>query len=138
MYRNEIKQKTQFRVVDTSNKQIGDTGILIQLRGLWSLWISVSYGFCEFNRVANWNRGKTIIFVWLSFQICNWKYCFHIQRRRMSNVILSVPKSNFEGRFGTNVWQILVSGSIESWHLIVGPLDICYEKKYLFFRMSGV
>ena len=35
-----------------------------------SLWVSVSYGFCEFNRVASCNKGKAIILVRSSFQIC--------------------------------------------------------------------
>jgi len=34
-----------------------------------SLINSVSFVFCEFNRIASWNEGKTIIFVWSSFQI---------------------------------------------------------------------
>jgi len=57
------------------------------------LWISVSYGFCEFNRVASWNKGKNIILVRLSFNLCQLGiYWFHIQRKRMSHVNMSVPK----------------------------------------------
>ena len=41
-----------------------------------SLWISVSYGFCEFNRVASWNKGKTIISFDHIFKHANWKYFF--------------------------------------------------------------
>jgi len=35
-----------------------------------SLWISFSYGFCEFNRVANWNKDNTIVLEQSSLQIC--------------------------------------------------------------------
>jgi len=34
-----------------------------------SLWISGSYGFCEYNRVVNLKKCKTIISVRSSFQI---------------------------------------------------------------------
>ena len=76
VYRTEIKAKPPFRGVDTSNTQIVNSGILIHLMCLRSLWISVSYGFCEFNRVANWNRGNIITLVWSSIQICQLETLF--------------------------------------------------------------
>ena len=42
-----------------------------------SLWISVLYGFCEFNHVASWNKCKTIILVRSSLQICQLEILFH-------------------------------------------------------------
>ena len=43
---------------------------IYKLRCQSSLWTSISYGFCEFNRVATCNKGKTIILERSSFQIC--------------------------------------------------------------------
>jgi len=36
-----------------------------------TLWISVSYASCEYNRLASWNIGKTINLLRSSFQICH-------------------------------------------------------------------
>jgi len=52
--------------------------------------------FREFNRVASWNEGITIILVRLSLQIPKQKYWFHIQDQGISNVNMSFPNSNFE------------------------------------------
>jgi hypothetical protein len=41
-----------------------------------SLLISVSFVFCDFNGVASWNEGKTIVLVRSSFQIPKYKHCF--------------------------------------------------------------
>ena len=70
MYRIEIKAKIYFRVVDTSNMLLDIPVFIYKLINEFSLWISVSNGFCEFNRVAKWNKGNTIVLVRSSFQIC--------------------------------------------------------------------
>ena len=57
-----------------------------------SLSMSVSYGFCEFYHVPIWNKGKSFISVIHHFKYANWIYCFHIQRKRMSNVNMYVQK----------------------------------------------
>jgi len=44
-----------------------------------SLKNSDSFVFCEFNRVASWNVGKSIILVRSSFRIPKYKHWFHIQ-----------------------------------------------------------
>ena len=49
-----------------------------------SLTNSFSIGFCEFNRVANWNEGKPIIIFRSSFQIPKKKHWFPIQGQPMS------------------------------------------------------
>jgi len=59
-----------------------------------SLWITVSYGFLEFYRVAIWNKGKRFILVIHHFKYANWIYWFHIQRKRMSNINMYIQKSN--------------------------------------------
>ena len=60
-----------------------------------SLWISVSYGSCEFNIVAIWNKGKNFILVDHHLKCTNWIYWFHIQPKSMPNVNMYVRKSNF-------------------------------------------
>jgi len=70
VYRTEIKPKTKFRVADTSNKQMEVTEFIYKIMCQISLWISDSYGFCEFNRVAIINKSKTIILLRTSIQIC--------------------------------------------------------------------
>ena len=46
--------------------------------------ISVSFAFCELNRVARWNEGKFIILVRSSFQIPKEKHIFQIKGQPMS------------------------------------------------------
>ena len=68
---NWNKGKILILVVSTFKKRpIGSTGIQYKLMRQISLWISVSYGLCEFNCVAIWNKGKRIILVKSTFQIC--------------------------------------------------------------------
>jgi len=53
VYRTEIRQKPQIRLVDTSNITIGNTNIHIQINVSEFITILVSYVFREFNLVAN-------------------------------------------------------------------------------------
>jgi len=52
VYRIEIKAKIPFCGVDTSNMPIGYTDIYIEIYYFNLNMISVSHGFCVFNRVA--------------------------------------------------------------------------------------
>ena len=91
--------KTYSGGVETSNMPNGYTSIHIQINAseiimnLSLIWI------VEFNHVVSRNKGKSINLVRLSFQICELKYLFHIQRKRMSNIYMSLLKSNIEGNF---------------------------------------
>jgi len=51
------------------------------------------------------------MFVPSSFQILHLEILLHIQRKRMSNVNMSVQKSNFEEKFSTYVWKLFLFGT---------------------------
>jgi len=95
-----------------------------------SLINSFSFVFCEFNRVANWNEGKTMILVQSTFQIPKKKHWFHIQGQPMSMYtclfLIIILKE-------TLVLMCLAShfDIIEIWKLNVGHRDIYYAKKIL-------
>jgi len=85
---------------------------------------SVSFVFCEFNRVGSWNEGKTTII------ISNSQIELLVSYSRSTYVIenMSFPNSNFEGKL-----SIMCLAShfdiIESWKLIDEHSDIYYLKK---------
>jgi len=91
-----------------------------------SLINTVSFAFCECNRVGNWNEGKTTIIIWNSQLGILVSY----SRSTYVNVNISFPNSNFEGNistyvFGKSFWHY------RSWKLILGHRDIYYAKKIL-------
>ena len=94
-----------------------------------SLINSVSFVFCEFNRVASWNEGKTIILVRTSFKFPHRNTGFILKinecqsKHVFSNIILKE----------TLVLMFLASHFviIEKWKLNGGYRDIYYAKKIL-------
>ena len=70
-----------------------------------SLINSVSFVFCEFNRVASWNEGKSIILVGSSFQMPIGTLVSYWRSTNV-NVNMSFPSSNFEGNFSTYVFSM--------------------------------
>ena len=74
-----------------------------KLMCLRSLIKSVSFVFCEFNRIARWNEGKTIIFVRSSFKFPNRNTGF-IFKVNVCHVNMSFHSGNFEGNFSTYVF----------------------------------
>ena len=76
-----------------------------------SLWISDSSGICEFNRLASWNKSNTMILYDHHFKYANWKYWFHIQRKLMSNVNMSVQKV-----FLKETFVLMCLESVCFWH----------------------
>ena len=70
-YQTEIKAKLHFRAWILQICQLQIRIFIYQFISLHSLWISVSYWFCIFNRLASWNIGKELILVLSSFQICH-------------------------------------------------------------------
>jgi len=95
-----------------------------------SLWISVSYVFCEFNRVASRNKGKSIILVRSSFQISQLEILVSYSKQTYVNVNVSFPNTTFEGNL-----EIMCLAShfdiIERWKLNVGHRAIYIAKKIL-------
>ena len=63
---------------------IGITNIHKQINVSEFINISVSFAFCELNRVARWNKGKIIMLLRSSFQIPKYKHWFHIKGQTMS------------------------------------------------------
>ena len=66
-----------------------------------SLINSVSFVFCEFNRVGTWNESKTAIIISKS-QI---EKLVSYSRSTYINVSMCFPNSNFEGNFSNNVFH---------------------------------
>ena len=101
-----------------------------------SLWISVSYVFCEFNRVANCNKSKSIIKI-RSFQISQLEILFSYSTFTYVNVNMSFPNSNFEGNFSRYVF------GKSFWHYRELKIDcwtsrhILCEKNIKLFLMFG-
>jgi len=87
------RQTLLFRGVETSNMPIENTGSHIQFKVSEFISIYFSYVFCVFNRVTTWSKGKTIIFVQSSFQICHLEILFRFNRKSMSYVYISVSNS---------------------------------------------
>ena len=58
---------------------------------------------------------------------------FHIQRKSMSNVNVSLTKSNFEGKLSTNefgyCWFLAVSGAK---NLLLNISTLIMQKNYIF------
>jgi len=66
-----------------------------------------------------------IIFYNHHFKYANWKHWFHIQRKRISNVNMSVPKSHFGANFGTYVFA-----GVCFWHFRELKSD-CWTSRHL-------
>ena len=97
-----------------------------------SLWISVSHVFFEFNRVASWNKNKSIIKVRSSIQISEFVLLVSYSRSKYLNVNTSFLILKFEGNFSTYLF------GKSFWHyrnlkLNVGHRYIYYAKKLLKF-----
>ena len=92
-----------------------------------SLIKSVSFDFCEFNRVGSWNEGKTTIIISNS-QI---EILVSISRSTYVKVNMSFPKSNFEGNISTYVFGkfILTLSRAENWLLYIATYIV--RKKIL-------
>ena len=56
-------------MVENSIMPIWNTNTHIQINVTVFIKNTVSFVFCEFNRVASWNEGKTIILVQSSIEI---------------------------------------------------------------------
>ena len=69
MYRTEMKAKTSFSWCRFFKHANWKYRYSYKYLFLWTHFDLISYGFCVFNRVANWNKGKATILVHTSFQI---------------------------------------------------------------------
>jgi hypothetical protein len=102
-----------------------------------SLIKSVSFVFCEFNRVGSWNEDKTTILISKS-QI---EILVSYSRSKYVNVNISFPNSNFEGIFsiyvfGKSYWHYreLKIGCWTSRHIICEKIlnsFVCVEVRIL-------
>jgi hypothetical protein len=93
--------------------------------------------FCEFNRVASWNEGKTIILVRSSFQIQKIESLVSYSKSTNINVNMSFPNSNFEGYLSTYVfvksfWHYQ-DPKIECW---TSSLKLCEKKLNTFVNVD--
>jgi len=84
---------------------MGNTNIHIQINVPDFIMNLSLYVFCEFNCVAIWNKGHSIIKVRSSFQISQLVILVSYSRSPYVNENMSFPNSNFEGNFSTYVFR---------------------------------
>jgi hypothetical protein len=117
--------------------QLEITIFIYKLMYLISKWISVSYVFCKFNRVASWKKMKSVIKVRSSYQITQLEILNSFTRSTYVNVNMSFLIVILKE---TLVFMCMASyfDIIESWKLSVGHRGTYYcEKKIRFIHMCG-
>ena len=102
-----------------------------------SLINSVSFVFCEFNRVASRNEGKNYHFSTIIISNSKIETLVSYSRSTNVNVNMPFPSSNLEGNFSTYVFGKTF------WHYRKLKIDcwtlrhILYEKNIKYFLMCG-
>ena len=122
IFMKSIRQICQFEIPILINKLIFQC----------SLWITISYVFCEFHSLAAWNKGKTVILVRLSFGISQLIIPVFYTSLTYLNLKTCVPRVILKEPV---VLMCLAShfDTIQVWKLIIGHRVICYGKKFLNF-----
>ena len=114
---------------------IGNTYIHIEINVPCTLINAVSFVFCEFNCVANWNEGKAIILVRSSFKIPKIEILVLYSRSKYVNVhfyLIVILKETLVPLCLASNFDI-----IDEWILIVGHRDILCDRSIELFRMCG-
>ena len=103
-FSNRVKKLNKFK----NNIYVRSKLQLLQLQipiFINKLMCQSSFVFCEFNRVASWNEGKTIILYdhHFKFPNINTGFLFKVNQFQWKNMYF--PSSKFEGNFSTYVFR---------------------------------